>query len=142
MRRVAHNMMPEALLKFGLDDTLRNYCDSVSENSGLQIAYQSFGLEDRLDQTTEIVLYRIVQELLNNTLKHADAKQAHIQLSKNEKTISLTVEDNGKGFDVNTVKKNGIGLANIQHRVDYLKGKMDIQSDKNGTSTHIEFEVT
>ena len=141
MRRVAHNMMPEALLKFGLDDTLRNYCDSVSENSGLQIAYQSFGLEDRLDQTTEIVLYRIVQELLNNTLKHADAKQAHIQLSKNEKTISLTVEDNGKGFDVNTVKKNGIGLANIQHRVDYLKGKMDIQSDKNGTSTHIEFEV-
>lgn len=141
MRRVAHNMMPEALIKFGLDDTLQNYCNSVSENSGLQIVYQSFGLEERLNQTVEIVLYRIVQELLNNTIKHANATQIHVQLSKNNKTISLTVEDNGKGFDVNSVKKDGIGITNIQHRVDYLKGKLDITSDKNGTSTHIEFEI-
>ncbi|WP_348075099.1 sensor histidine kinase [Flavobacterium sp.] len=141
MRRVAHNMMPEALLKFGLNETLQNYCDSISENSGLNVAFQSFGLENRLDQTVEIVIYRIVQELLNNTLKHANASQSHIQLSRNNNTISLTVEDNGKGFNINLVKKEGIGLANIQHRVDYLKGKMDVQSDKKGTSTHIEFEL-
>ena len=141
MRRVAHNMMPEALIKFGLDDTLKNYCNSVSENSGLEIIYQSFGLKERVNQTVEIVLYRIVQELLNNTIKHADATQIHVQLSKNNNTISLTVEDNGKGFDVNSQKKEGIGLASIQHRVDYLKGKLDITSDSNGTSTHLEFET-
>ncbi|WP_310557368.1 sensor histidine kinase [Flavobacterium sp.] len=142
MRRVAHNMMPEALLKFGLDETLKSYCDSVSQNSELTVSYQSFGMEERLEQTNEIVLYRIVQELLNNTIKHAKATKSNIQLSRNGNIISLTVEDNGKGFDVNAIKKNGIGLSNINHRVEYLNGKMDIQSDSKGTSTHIEFEIT
>lgn len=141
MRRVAHNMMPEALLKFGLNDTLKNYCESVSQNSELLVSYQSFGLENRLDQSTEIVLYRIVQELLNNTVKHAKANQAQVQLSRIENRITLTVEDNGKGFDVNSISKKGIGLSNIQNRVDYLNGKMDIKSDEKGTSTHIEFEI-
>ena len=140
MRRVAHNMMPEALLKFGLDETLKSYCDSVSENSKLTISYQSFGMENRLEQTTEIVLYRIVQELLNNTIKHAKATKSNIQLTKNGTLITLTVEDNGKGFDINVIK-NGIGLSNINHRVEYLNGKMDVQSDNKGTSTHIEFEI-
>lgn len=141
MRRVAHNMMPETLLNFGLNDTLQNYCESVSKNSGIKIFFQSFGLENRLEQTTEIVIYRIVQELLNNTIKHANATETYVQISKNDNTVSLTVEDNGKGFDVNSVQKNGIGLSNIQHRVDYLKGKIDVQSDEKGTSTHIEFVV-
>lgn len=141
MRRVAHNMMPEALLKFGLDETLKSYCDSVSQSSELAVSYQSFGMEVRLEQTNEIVLYRIVQELLNNTIKHAKATKSNIQLTRNENLISLTVEDNGKGFDVNDVKKNGIGLSNINHRVEYLNGKIDVQSDNKGTSTHIEFEI-
>jgi signal transduction histidine kinase len=141
MRRVAHNMMPEALLKFGLNDTLKNYCESVSQNSGLAVTFQSYGLENRLDQSTEIVLYRIVQELLNNTVKHALATQAQVQLSRIENRITLTVEDNGKGFDVNNLSGKGIGLSNIQNRVDYLNGKMDIKSDDKGTSTHIEFEM-
>jgi two-component system NarL family sensor kinase len=141
MRRVAHNMMPEALLKFGLIDTLKNYCESVSQNSGLAVTFQSFGFQNRMDQSTEIVLYRIVQELLNNTVKHAKATQAQVQFSRIENIISLTVEDNGKGFDVKNLAKKGIGLSNIQHRVDYLNGKMDIKSDEKGTSTHIEFEL-
>ena len=142
MRRVAHNMMPEALLKFGLDETLKSYCDAFSENSKLTVSYQSLGMEKRLEQTNEIVLYRIIQELLNNTIKHAKATKSNIQLTRNDNLISLTVEDNGKGFDVNTIKKNGIGLSNIEHRVQYLNGKMDVQSDNKGTSTHIEFEIT
>jgi signal transduction histidine kinase len=141
MRRVAHNMMPEALLKFGLNATLKNYCESVSQDVELEISYQSFGMEKRLEQSTEIVIYRVVQELLNNTIKHAKATNINIQLSRNKNIISLTVEDNGKGYDTSITKKNGIGLSNIQHRVDYLNGKMDIKSDEKGTSTHIEFEV-
>ena len=141
MRRVAHNMMPEALLKFGLNETLKNYCESISEDLELEISYQSFIMDKRLEQTTEIVIYRVVQELLNNTIKHAKATNINIQLSRNKNIISLTVEDNGKGYDTKTAKKSGIGLSNIQHRVDYLNGKMDIKSDPKGTSTHIEFEV-
>jgi two-component system NarL family sensor kinase len=128
-------------LKFGLNDTLRNYCESVSQNSELVVFYQSFGMENRLEQSTEIVLYRVVQELLNNTIKHANAAESHVQISRNGNTVSLTVEDDGKGFDVDSIKKNGIGLSNIQHRVDYLNGKMDIKSDEKGTSIHIEFDV-
>ncbi|TRX21617.1 sensor histidine kinase [Flavobacterium franklandianum] len=148
MRRVAHNMMPEELLKFGLDQTLKSYCDSVCLSSELTVSYQSFGMDDRLEQTNEIVLYRIVQELLTNTLKHANATKSNIQLSKNGHLISLTVEDNGKGFDVNAqqiaskLTRYGIGLSNINHRVEYLNGRIDIKSDNRGTSTHIEFETT
>jgi two-component system NarL family sensor kinase len=147
MRRVAHNMMPEALLKFGLNETLKSYCDSVSQNSDLTVSYQSFGMDERLEQTNEIVVYRIVQELLNNTIKHANATRSDIQLTRNGNLISLTVEDNGKGFDVkseNIASKpanTGIGLSNINHRVEYLNGKIDVQSDSKGTSTHIEFEI-
>jgi two-component system, NarL family, sensor kinase len=142
MRRVAHNMMPEALLKFGLDETLKSYCESVSQNSELAVSYQSLGMEERLEQTNEIVLYRIVQELLNNTIKHANATKSNIQLTRNENLITLTVEDNGKGYDVSSKKNSGIGLSNINHRVEYLNGKMDVKSDEKGTSTQIEFEIT
>ncbi len=147
MRRVAHNMMPEALLKFGLNETLKSYCESVSQSSELTVSYQSFGMEERLEQTNEIVIYRIVQELLNNTIKHANATKSNIQLARNGNVISLTVEDNGRGYDVNSeqiaskLAMTGIGLSNINHRVEYLNGKMDVQSDNKGTSTHIEFEI-
>jgi signal transduction histidine kinase len=142
MRRVAHNMMPESLLKFGLNETLKNYCESVSQNSGIVVSFQSLGMKKQLEQTFEIALYRIIQELLNNTVKHAKAAQAQVQLSRIENRITLTVEDNGKGFDVNSSSRNGIGLSNIQNRVNYLNGKMDVKSDEKGTSTHIEFEIT
>lgn len=140
MRRVAHNMMPEALLKFGLVSALEDYCLTVDENSQLAVSFQSYGLEQRLEQTVEIVLFRIVQELLNNTIKHAQASQSHVQLSRNGHVVSLTVEDNGKGMNVSE-QTNGIGLSNIRNRVDYLNGKMDIQSDSAGTSINIEFEI-
>ena len=119
MRRVAHNMMPESLLKFGLTQAIQDYCE------------------------TEIVLYRIIQELVNNTIKHAQAQHVIIQLVKNEKNVTLTVEDDGKGFDVNVLEKiKGFGLSNIQSRVDYLKGNLEIDSQNNiGTSFYITIPV-
>lgn len=140
MRRVAHNMMPEVLLKFGLVSALDDYCHSVDENSELAVSFQSFGIENRLEQTIEIILFRIVQELLNNAIKHANATESHVQLSKNGKVVSMVVEDNGKGFDM-TKTTSGIGLSNIRNRVAYLNGTMDIQSDLRGTSVTIEFEI-
>ena len=142
MRRVAHNMMPEALVKFGLDTALNDFCNDINQSGALKVSYLSIGLENvTLEQTTAITIYRIVQELINNTMKHASAKTAIVQVTKTEKQLAVTVEDDGRGFDTTTLTQSkGIGWSNIQHRVDFLKGKLDVDSKPGkGTSVHIEF---
>ncbi|MBO9563266.1 MAG: sensor histidine kinase [Niastella sp.] len=144
MRRVAHNMMPEALVKFGLDTALKDFCNDINQSGALQVTYHSIGMDNtELDRTTSITIYRIVQELLNNVIKHAETQNAIVQVSKNGNIISVTVEDDGKGFDTKILEhKGGIGWRNIQSRVDYLKGKLDIRSERGkGTSVWIEFNA-
>ncbi len=144
MRRVAHNMMPENLLKFGLDIALRDFCIDISANTPLRVNYQSMGLTDvQLDQTKSISIYRIVQELIHNTLKHASAQTALVQISKTDEQIAVEVEDDGVGININELKQaKGIGWSNIQSRVDFLQGKLDVQSEPGkGTSVHIEFKT-
>ena len=144
MRRVAHNMMPEALVKFGLDTAMNDFCNDISKSGALQISYQSIGLENEMvEQTTAITIYRIVQELINNTMKHAAAKTAIIQVTKSGSQMAITVEDDGTGFDTAILKQSrGIGWSNIQNRVEFLKGTLDVQSEKEkGTSVHIELNV-
>lgn len=138
LRRVSHNMMPEALIKYGLKEALENYCENLNLSGQLNVQLQSYGMEKRMEQSTEIVVYRIVQELLANVIKHAEAKKVLIQLVREDGRFNLTVEDDGKGFDVNEIK-SGAGLANIRARIDYLNGSMDIVSKSGeGTSVHIE----
>jgi two-component system, NarL family, sensor kinase len=143
LRRVAHSMMPEALLKFGLKDALQDYCEGINQTKKLEVNFETWGLEERQEQSIEISLYRIVQELLNNTMKHANATKAHVQLVQNENLLTLTVEDNGKGFDINDLQKNkGAGISNVESRVAYLNGKMDIKSGpKIGTSIEVQVLV-
>lgn len=144
MRRVAHNMMPEALVKFGLDTALNDFCSEVNQTGALQVSYQSIGIkEEQFEQITAITIYRIVQELVNNTMKHAAARSAIVQVSKTNGVVSITVEDDGKGFNTAILDQvKGIGWNNIQSRVDYLKGKLDVRSDPGkGTSVHIELTV-
>ncbi|MEP7169244.1 MAG: sensor histidine kinase [Bacteroidota bacterium] len=143
MRRVAHNMMPEALLKFGLSEAIQDYCDGINESNIVKLKYTQLGLAQPLERPVEVVLYRIIQELTNNVIKHAEAKIILIQLSKHERGITLTVEDDGKGFNVKQIENNkGTGLQNVQSRVDYLKGNLEIQSTSgNGTSVTIEIPV-
>lgn len=141
MRRVAHNMMPEALVKFGLDTALRDFCNDINQSGALNVTYQSLGMNDvNFEQTKSVTVYRIVQELLNNTMKHASAKNALIQLSYDNGQLSVTVEDDGKGFEPEILKKSrGIGWSNIQNRIEFLKGKWDVNSQPGkGTSVHIE----
>ena len=143
MRRVAHNMMPEALVKLGLQQAIQDYCDGLNESNKLKFKTQYYGLENRLEASTEIVVYRIVQELLNNVVKHANATEALVQVMRHENNLNVTIEDNGRGFVVNeTDEKKGAGLANVRSRVDYLKGQLDIQSSPGkGTSIHIDFVI-
>jgi len=144
MRRVAHNLMPEALLKFGLDTALKDFCNDINQSGVLTIKYQSIGMENRIiEQTTAITVYRVVQELINNTIKHADAKTAIVQLAKTDGQFSITVEDDGKGFDPQILNQSkGIGWSNIQHRIEFLKGTIDVKTAPGeGVSVHIELTV-
>lgn len=141
MRRVAHNLMPEALVKFGLDTALKDFCNDINQSGALKVKYQSFGVEGTtIPQTTAIAIYRITQELLNNTIKHAAAANAIVQLTRSGSNISLTVEDDGKGFDTSILNvSKGIGWDNIMHRINFLKGKLDVNSQPGkGTSVLVE----
>jgi two-component system, NarL family, sensor kinase len=143
LRRVAHNMMPELLTKFGLDEALKEYCNSINATNLVSVKYQSMGMGTRVEKSAEIIIYRIIQELLNNIMKHAAAKEALVQLVKEEGRLSIIVEDDGKGFDTAIIKNNkGAGLTSIQSRVDYLKGQLDIHSEAGkGTLVNIEFNI-
>lgn len=143
MRRVAHNMMPETLLKFGLPQALQDYSDGLLQQQDFTIRCEFRGMEKRLDHSTEVVIYRIVQELLNNAVKHSGATAILVQIMRHdEERLNITVEDNGKGFDPEKVGPHSAGLRNIASRVKYLNGKMDIQSGPgNGTSIYIECEI-
>jgi two-component system, NarL family, sensor kinase len=143
LRRVAHNMMPEALIKFGLDEALKDYCNNINNAQMLQVKYQSFGMNHRFDSNIEIIVYRIVQELFANIFKHAKATEVIVQVLQEGSRLSITVEDNGTGFDIKDLEKSrGSGWANIRSRVDYLKGKLDLHSEAGkGTSVNIELNV-
>ncbi len=144
MRRVAHNMMPEALVKFGLDAALKDFCNDIKQSGAIKLSYQSIGLDkEPVPQATAITVYRIVQELINNSIKHSGATEVLVQVSKENNRLNVTVEDDGKGFDVNILKHaKGIGWANIQNRVELLKGKLDVQSQPgSGTSVYIEIQA-
>ena len=144
LRRVAHNMMPEILTKFGLDEALKEYCNNINTTKLLTVKYQSLGMEARLDKSVEIIIYRIVQELLNNTMKHAEATDVFVQLIRGGNRLNVVVEDNGKGFDMDVSENNkGAGLANVRSRVDYLKGRLDIHAEPGkGTLVNIEFNIS
>ncbi len=144
MRRVAHNMMPEILLKYGLSIALQEFCDEINRSAVLRIRYQSVGINDYpIEQTIAVTVYRIVQELVNNAIKHALAEEVVVQLQLSDKILSVTVEDNGIGFDASRLQNAaGIGWSNIRNRVEFLKGRLDIQTAPGeGTSVLIEIGV-
>ncbi|MGB5006150.1 MAG: ATP-binding protein [Ferruginibacter sp.] len=143
LRKVAHNLMPEALVKFGLKNAVLDFCNSMQLSSKTKIIFEQLGTERLLSSTADLYIYRIVQELINNAIKHANADQILVQLTKTNDKVLLTVEDDGKGFNTELIRSaKGIGLKNIQQRVDYLKGKIDIASQaEEGTSVNIELYV-
>ena len=128
VRSVSHQMMPNALLKAGLASAIKEFIDKI-DNRILKINLYSEGLNERIDSNIEIVLYRIIQECVNNVIKHSGANQLDISLIKDKDGLSVTIEDNGKGFNVNDKSKfDGMGLKNIYSRIEFLKGTIDMDS--------------
>ncbi|WP_343745092.1 ATP-binding protein [Chitinophaga sp.] len=142
LRRIARNMMPEALLRSGLETAITDLCGSLS-GENLQVDFSAINLRTDIPKPTQIIIYRIIQELLTNVIKHAEATEALVQCSQEGPVVYITVEDNGKGMDTAVAAgKRGIGLDNIQNRVEFLKGKMECRSSVGkGTIINIELHV-
>lgn len=141
IRQVSHNMMPNALLKKGLVNAVKEFTQQI-DKSVISINVQAEGLDAAIDSLTETILYRVIQECVNNTIKHAQATELDISIYNTEEGIDMLIEDNGKGFDASLLHNNdsGLGLQNIRSRISFLKGSVHWDSiPGNGTvvSIHI-----
>ena len=139
IRSIAHNLDPESLIKHGLRDAVALFCKKVSSER-LNIEYYAMGDLPALKTNFQVSIYRIVQELVNNIIKHSGASGAIVQMSCYENFLTLTVEDNGIGMRLSG--SSGIGLSNLQARVRALNGQIEIASTENsGTTVNLEFEL-
>ncbi|MEM6686122.1 MAG: tetratricopeptide repeat protein [Bacteroidota bacterium] len=144
VREISHNMLSGTLSKFGLmpalkelKQTIETACNKQQQRE-IQIELTSHKFDDRLDNTMEIEIYRVIQELLNNIIKHAKATHVAIQILKRDHEVNIIVEDNGIGFDTST-EYQGFGLKTIQSRITSMKGTYHIDSGKgNGTTVTID----
>lgn len=129
VRTVSHNMMPNTLIKLGLASAVREFITKLGSSPSLKVDLEIVGLDKRLDNQIETVLYRVIQELINNIIKHAKASHISIQLIRHDTELSVMIEDNGVGFNVDTLQENnGIGIKGIQTRVDFLNGSVHFDS--------------
>lgn len=135
LRRVAHNLMPESLSRNGLKTALYDFCKVIPI-----VKFDYFGEEKRLDNNLEIMIYRVVQELVNNALKHSKASEIFVQLVQNPDSISFSVEDNGIGFNIKE-KYSGNGIENIKSRITAFNGILDFKSEI-GNGTEIIVSIT
>lgn len=135
VRRISHNMMPHALSISGLEGAIEDLGERLSEE-GYQTTVEIKNLAPKIDETKKAMMYRLVQEIISNIKKHADAKTILIQLIGHKDGINIMIEDDGKGFDyLKALQKDGLGLKSINSRVEFLDGKIDWDSQINkGTS--------
>lgn len=141
VRAISHNLVPPALKDFSLVEALEDYCSTTNAIHELEVAFQSIGEPFKISKKEEANIFRIAQELVNNSIKHAEASEIDVQVSFQNNAMQLTIEDNGKGFDTAAAKGKGIGLENVHSRVAYLNAKVDVTSDDNGTSYVIDINT-
>ncbi|MFC6100004.1 ATP-binding protein [Olivibacter domesticus] len=138
LRRIARNMMPESLLRSGLKTALADLCNALTTKM-TYVVLEVDGIQRNMDEMVQVNIYRIVQELLNNAIRHGMASHIIVQCLQNGNLFLITVEDNGKGFDPYNTDGEGIGLSNIRNRVEYMNGNIKIDSAENqGTTVHVE----
>ena len=142
LRKSAHNLMPDMLLEEGLAEAVHYFLMGLKQSSGIEIDFQQYGDLPPIATEYELMLYRILQELAQNAIKHAHASQILVQLNYTGSMLSLTVEDNGIGFKEDSPQGAGIGIKNIRSRVSSLHGNMEISSTLGvGSTIYIEFDI-
>lgn len=141
VRSISHQMMPRALSELGLILAIEDMLDKSLKPNNFEYEFEQFGVEERLPENIEISLFRILQELINNIIKHSKANHVSIQLLKNNRKIIMIVEDNGEGFKSN-VKSTGHGLLNIKSRLNTVHGEVNYEPcPKSGTTATIRIPL-
>ncbi len=141
VREIARNLKPASLENIGLEAAIRDLINKYNANTDIEMTFHTFVGDLELAYDTKLNLYRIIQELLNNVIKHAEATEVDVQLSKAEEELIVKVEDDGKGFNINWVNK-GLGLDSMKSRVNVLKGDLNIDTAPGrGTSVIIHLPI-
>ncbi|HPR85589.1 MAG TPA: sensor histidine kinase [Prolixibacteraceae bacterium] len=143
IKEISDNLSPHVLSNFGLVRALSNFINKINIAKTLKINLSTELKDERFDPNVEVVLYRVICELINNTIKHAHAKKINISLSLADGQLSIVYKDDGKGFDVSKIVENqgssGMGFSNIYSRINSLKGEINIESEnKKGTQVTIK----
>jgi len=128
VRSISHQMMPKELELFGLIPAVENILSSSFQHAQIACNFEHHGMEQRLSPEIELAIFRIIQELIVNVIKHADAKNVNVQLIKRNNNLMMIVQDDGKGFEPNRLHMNGIGMMNIESRLVAIHGKFYIES--------------
>ena len=132
VREISNNMSPHVLTDFGLAQGVRNFASRISQLHTTAIEFTTNLGKERFDNDTEVVLYRVICELINNSLKHSGCSKIEISLLLDKTTLSLEYCDNGCGFNMAEIGSTGMGLSNIFSRIDTLNGEIKINSEKGG----------
>ena len=141
LRDLSHELMPKNLEKFGLNEAISNLFETSLVNTNINYTYDCYGLKNNISKDIEINLYRTVQELIHNAVKHSNANQIDAQLYQIENSLHLIFEDNGKGFDIEE-KAQGIGLQSINSRIKTINGTVNYESKPNeGAITTVKIQI-
>lgn len=137
MRNIIHNLRPMAFDDFGLDVTLERVVSQIKSNTDIQIHVDVMGKKKQLSSVLSLTLVRILQEACNNSIKHSEAENVYITFSYDEELVTLTIRDDGKGFDVKSIdgkkdnQNKGFGVSIMRERALLLSGDLKISSGKN-----------
>ncbi len=143
LKEISDNLSPHILNNFGLVRALNNFANKINVARTIKINLESDLKDERFDSNVEVVLYRVICELINNTIKHAKAKKIDLSLTKDGDFLTIIYKDDGKGFDVSKVidqpTGTGMGFSNIYSRINSLKGEINIESEhRKGTFVTIK----
>ncbi len=142
VRSLSHTLIPKKFAKNHFCDVLEEYLNNIGNGTGLQVSFQAYPRNkiDDINQNTKLEIFKVIQELITNTIKHAKATSMDLQLNLLDTNLNILFEDNGLGFDVNNFHE-GIGYSNIKNRLQGMKGELNIDSRKN-RGTIINIEIT
>ena len=146
IREISNNLSPHILNNFGLNKAMRNFINKINLSDSIKISFVSNIEGERFESNTEVVLYRVICELINNTLKHAEATSIRISLEKQQDMITCHYKDNGKGFDTNEISltsHSGMGYSNMLTRINSLNGSFNMEAEPGkGTQAIINVPIT
>lgn len=143
VRRLIYDLRPMALDDLGLVPTIKKYLTNTEEYNKLRIDFHFFGQEKRLENKYEVALFRLVQESVQNVIKHAEASIITVKLELTDSAATMVIKDDGKGFDMETKKEDSFGIIGMKERVEILDGEMDIRSGiGKGTTVVIKIPLS